>query len=300
MTKRALLIYNPMARSAPAIETLQTALDGLAGWESSLVITQREDQAVELARDAAEQGLDAVIACGGDGTINEVANGLAGSETAMAVVPAGTGNVWAKEVRLPHDPVAALQQLNEGEVRTIDLGRAGDRYFVLMAGIGFDAAITRNISLVWKRRLGAAWYVIWGLRCGLTYRATSVPKLTVDEEALPGRFYWLLLGNTRSYGGVINLTNLATADDQKLDMCLVREGGLLRLAWIGAWALFGRHASRPEVVYRQVRSIQVGVRGLPVQLDGDYFGETPMNFEVAAAALRVIVPAGLKSPLFTT
>ena len=297
MSKRALAIFNPVARGAPPIERVREAIEALDGWETELQATEAAGHAIELAREAAARGLDAVVACGGDGTVNEVANGLAGSPTALAVVRGGTANVWAKEARLPRDPAGAVRLLAEGELRTIDLGRAGDRYFLLMAGIGFDATIVRRMSGVLKRRLGAAAYLIQGLRCVLTYRTVRA-ELSADGDPQSDGLYWLLLGNTRSYAGVLNLTHQARADDGKLDLCLLRRGGLLRLAWLAPWVLLGRHHRRAHVLYQQVTSLEVTTPGLPVQVDGEYLTETPLRFEVAPGALRVVVPRGVRNPLF--
>ena len=297
MSKRALAIFNPVARGAPPIERVREAIEALDGWETELQATEAAGHAIELAREAAARGLDAVVACGGDGTVNEVANGLAGSPTALAVVRGGTANVWAKEARLPRDPAGAVRLLAEGELRTVDLGRAGDRYFLLMAGIGFDATIVRRMSGVLKRRLGAAAYLLQGLRCVLTYRTVRA-ELSADGDPQSDGLYWLLLGNTRSYAGVLNLTHQARADDGKLDLCLLRRGGLLRLAWLAPWVLLGRHHRRAHVLYQQVTSLEVTTPGLPVQVDGEYLTETPLRFEVAPGALRVVVPRGVRNPLF--
>jgi YegS/Rv2252/BmrU family lipid kinase len=307
MTKRALAIFNPVARGAPPIERVREAIGALGGWETELRSTEAPGHAIELAREAAARGLDAVVACGGDGTVNEVANGLAGSPTALAVVRGGTANVWAKEARLPKDPAAAVRLLAEGELRTIDLGRAsaaggsasgaGDRYFLLMAGVGFDAMIVHRTSGALKRRLGAAAYLLQGLRCALTYRTVQA-ELSADGEPQSDGLYWLLLGNTRSYAGVLNLTHQAKADDGRLDLCLLRRGGLLRLAWLTPWVLLRRHHRRAHVLYQQVTSLEVTTPGLPVQVDGEYLTETPLRFEVAPGALRVVVPRGARNPLF--
>jgi len=297
VTKRALLIFNPAARGAPLLERLRTAVAGVEGWAIAIEITAAPGHATELARAAASHGSEAVAACGGDGTVNEVANGLAGSPTPLAVVRGGTANVWAKEAHLPRDPAAALRLLAEGETRTIDLGRAGDRYFLAMAGVGFDAAIVRALSGGMKRRVGAAAYVLSGLRHSLSYRASDA-DLRADSEALPGKLFWMMLGNTRNYGGVLNITHLAQVDDGQLDLCLLRVGGPLRLAWLALWVLLRRHHRRAHVVYRLVQSLEVRTPGLPVQVDGEYLGETPLRFSVAPAALRVLVPRGLHIPLF--
>ena len=305
MSKRAILIYNPVARGAPHPERLREAIDGLAGWEISIESTTASAHATALAREAAGAGLDAVVACGGDGTVNEVANGLAGSNTALAVVRGGTANVWAKEVHVPKQPVRALALLADGDVRTIDLGRAtwragdlgraGERYFLLMCGVGFDAAIVRSLGGATKQRFGAASYILGGALRLFSYRATHA-ELRTDAEALSTKLYWLLAGNTRSYGGLLKITDRACADDGKLDLCLLRTGGPAKFAWLAPLVMAGRH--HRNVLYRHVDSLDIQTPGLPVQVDGEYLGDTPLRIEVAPAVLRVIVPRGLRSPLF--
>ena len=308
MVKRALLILNPTARGAPPREWLREGIDALDGWEATISQTESAGHAIELARDAAANGMDAVVACGGDGTVNEVANGLAGSQTAMAVVRGGTANVWSKEIKLPRKPADAVRLLSTGERRVVDLGRAvygggadgeSKRYFLLMAGIGFDASIVRQASGALKRRLGAAAYLLQGARSVFSHRAVAV-ELLVDGAPLSASLYWLLVGNTRSYAGLVSLTHQAAADDGRLDFCLLEQGGLPRIAWLLPWVLLRRHHQRAHVQYRSVESLAVRTAGLPVQVDGEYLTETPIRIEVAPRALQVIVPAGLRSPLFTS
>ena len=148
-----------------------------------------------------------------------------------------------------------------------------------------------------KRRLGATAYALHGLRRTLSYRETEA-DVRANGDGLSGSLYWLVLGNTRSYAGVINITDRAKVDDGRLDLVLLRRGGLHRLVWLGLWLLLRRHHDRAHVVSQQVESLEIATPGLPVQLDGEYLGETPLRFEVAPGALRVIVPRGLKSPLF--
>ena len=297
--KRALLVYNPVARRAPKVERLIAAAERIAGWEITLRPTEAAGHATELAARAASEGFDAVVACGGDGTVNEVANGLAGSSTALAVLRGGTANVWAKEIGVPKNLIKALRLLSDGETRSIDLGRAGGRYFVCMAGVGFDAAIVREmLSSSLKKRFGAAAYIITGLRLARRHPATSA-ELLFDGERVTSDLYWLLLGNSRSYGGMINITNLAKIDDGRLHMYLLRRGGLLRLLWLLPWAVLGKHQQRPHVLHCEIEALDVLTPGLPVQIDGEYAGETPLRFDAIPTALRVIVPRGLSSPLFS-
>jgi YegS/Rv2252/BmrU family lipid kinase len=296
--KRALLIYNPASRRAPKLERLRAAADGVAGWTIDIEPTQAPGHATELASQAAAGDYEAVVACGGDGTVNEVANGLAGSATALAVVRGGTANVWAKEIGVPKRPERALQLLATGETRAVDLGRAGERYYLMMAGAGFDAAIVRQLSEGLKARFGAASYIMSGLREARRYRTTGA-QLVADGEPLSCELYWLVLGNTRNYGGVLNIAHMAKADDGRLELLVLSRGGILRFTWLAVLVLLKRHQRQRNILHRSITSLDVATAGLPVQIDGEYVGETPLRFSIAPAALRVIVPRGLKSPLFS-
>jgi YegS/Rv2252/BmrU family lipid kinase len=295
--KRVVCIYNPMARRGPQVDRLRAALDGLDGWEASLVQTEAAQHATELARRAAAQQVDTVLVCGGDGTVNEAANGLAGSATALAVVRGGTSNVWAKEAGVPKDPVKAVRLVAEGERRRIDLGRAGERYFLLLASGGLDADTIRRVAPGLKSRFGAAAFLVTGIRNTFRYRGRYV-ELLADGEVLSGELYTFLLGNTRSYGGVLNIAQRAQVDDGRLDLYLLRKGGLHRMLWLALKVLLRRHERDANVVYSSIKQVSIETAGMPAQVDGEYIGETPLRFEVAPGALEVIVPRGLRSPLF--
>jgi YegS/Rv2252/BmrU family lipid kinase len=291
MGRQATIIFNPAARGAPKIEDVRAALGILPEWDISLQETEGPGHATVLATVAASRGAEVVFACGGDGTVNEVVNGIAGSRTALAVFPTGTANVWAKELGLPKRIEDALRLLQVGEARVVDLGRAGDRFFLLMAGIGFDASIVRSTSPAIKRRLGAASFVLTGVRRAFSHRAADV-TLTMDGEDLSGSLYWLLASNTRSYGGLVNIAHRAVADDGALDVSLLRKGGPHRLVWLLPAVLLKRLEGRANVVIDRARALEIKTAGLPVQVDGEYIGETPMRFEVAPGALRALVPRG--------
>ncbi len=305
MTQRALFIVNPVARGAPPQEKLRRALVWLEsrGWQAELTLTERKGHAIDLAREAAQGGFAAVVACGGDGTVNEVANGLATSDTPLAVVRGGTANVWAKEVKIPRDPLKAVRLLCEGEKRRIDLGLAeppaGEgRYFLLMAGVGLDGHVVSRVPDDFKQRLGAAAYVLHGLREALRYRSSETTVI-IDGEPLTIDLTWLLVGNTRSYGAVIDITRHARADDGLLDVYAFSGHGIRRMAMHGLRILARRHDRAPNVFYRQAQTVELpSPCVLPVQVDGDYLGMTPLTLRVVPNALSVVVPAGLKSPLF--
>jgi len=297
--RRARIVYNPAARNAPSSERLHAAMrQAPAGWELDLVATEAAGHATALAREAAAAGFDLVLACGGDGTVNEAANGLAGSRTALGVLRGGMGDVFAKEAGIPRPPERALAAVLEGERRRFDLGTANGRYFLLMAGVGLDAEVVRRVPDAMKRRLGSTAYVLWGLRLLPGYRARRT-VLRIDGEERERDLFWLLLGNTRSYGGAIDVTSRAVVDDGLLDAYVFEGRGLGWAAVTGLRIALHRQDGGRGVDYRRVRSLEVAAPGIPVQADGEYFGETPVRFGVAPGALEVMLPKGAAARLFS-
>jgi diacylglycerol kinase (ATP) len=288
-----MVVFNPTAGQADVLEReLNDAADVWrnSGWQVELSPTTSAGDGSRLARAAAAQGYDLVVAAGGDGTINEVVNGLAGSSTALATLPLGTMNVWARELKLPLQPLAAAEAMLEWQVRPIDLGRAGDRYFLLMAGIGFDAAITAGVKTAEKRRLGALAYVLRGIEEALNIRGARA-RLILDGRSIKGRVLMVVVGNSQLYGGLVKITHRASIDDGLLDVCVIRGDSFFSALRHAVAILSRRHSRDPEIEYYRARSVQVIARPrLPVQVDGDAIGETPMTFQVAPGALLALLP----------
>lgn len=296
------LIRNPASRGRLDAATLASVIDLVraAGWEVTLAETERAGHATALAREAAARGAGVIIANGGDGTINEVINGIDGvsnAAPALAVLPGGTANVWAKEAGIPREPLAAARVAVEGERRQVDLGLANGRRFLLMAGAGFDARIVPRVSAAWKRRIGAASYILLGARAVIGTRATRA-TIAIDGVEHDTDLYWLIVANTRSYGGITDIMFRARADDGLFDVGLMHRGGVRRIVADGIRVLRKKHEDSANIDYLNARTVEIRTPGIPVQVDGEAAGETPMRFEIAPAALTVIVPAGLRSPLF--
>lgn len=297
---RAMIVFNPIAGLAnPLARDLDAAAQVLSdhGWQIELCPTAGPGDGTLLARSAAEQRYDVVVAAGGDGTINEVVNGLAGSATALATLPLGTMNVWARELGLPLQPRAAAETLLDWQVRPIDLGRAGDRYFLLMAGIGLDAAITAGVQAADKRRLGMLAYVLRGLAVALHIRGTRV-RMLIDDRRVKGRVLLVVVGNSQLYGGLVKITHRASIDDGLLDVCVIKGNGFASALFHSIAIISRRYSNDPEIEYYRARSVKVFARSaLPVQVDGDTIGSTPMTFEVAQGALLALMPAQLPDDL---
>jgi YegS/Rv2252/BmrU family lipid kinase len=298
--RETLVIVNPAAHNVPSRKRLDEADRWLRaqGWQVEWRETEGPGRATELAAGAAERGLPLVFVCGGDGTLNEAANGLAGSDTALAPIRAGTVNIWAKEMGIPRRPLAAVKAAVEGERRRIDLGRAGERYFLLMAGYGLDGVIARQVHLGLKSRLGAALYAIAAAREALRYRSSPV-TLRFDGEEHAAQVLMLVVGNTRNYAGLVEITPEAQVDDGLLDVCVFQGKGTLDIILYALRTLLRRHLRSKKVLYRKVRRLELAWgKPLPVQLDGDAYEVSPTQVEAVPGALWVAVPKGVRSPLF--
>jgi YegS/Rv2252/BmrU family lipid kinase len=291
-----MIIFNPAAGQAGSLQgDLEASCDLLNeyGWQVELRPTQAAGDGTRIAREAAQAGYDAVIAAGGDGTINEIVNGLAGSQTALGVLPVGTVNVWAREIGLPLQPRATTEALLRTHVRSIDLGRAGDRYFLLMAGVGFDAAVVNEVRGDEKKRLGALAYVLRAINLGMRFQGIRV-RLTLDGVVLRRRVLLVVLGNTQLYGGVLKITARASIDDGLLDVCVINGNNLLDAPLRVLLILLQRHSLDPRLEYHRARTIRIeSRRPLPVQVDGDVIGHTPMTIEAVPGALRVLLPPNM-------
>ena len=294
--KSALIIINPVSPNLPARRHLREAAAWLKaqGWRADWAFTRWAGEATRIAGRAVGEGRDLVAVCGGDGTISEAINGLAGSQTPLAVIPAGTANVWAKEVGLPRRPIDALQVALYGQARRMDLGRAGagqeGRYFFLMAGVGLDGQIAASLPLQVKRYLGATAYAIAAVRESLRFRGQQV-RLLLDGEPCETRLMMMVVGNTRNYAGVAQVTARACANDGLLDVCLFPGEGPLDIILHTLRVIANAHLRASSVLYRRVRRVELPEESvLPVQLDGDFCSAYPTLFEVAPAALTVMLP----------
>jgi diacylglycerol kinase (ATP) len=298
--RRALFIDNPVAgRHHPRYLTKQVAYRlRRYGWQVDVVGTAYAGHGISLAREAVSRRYDMVVACGGDGTINEVLQALAGTTTCLGVVPTGTANVWAGEAGLPRDAEYLTALLDHGPRPAIDIGRADSRLFLLMAGIGLDAAVVRRVQLGLKERFGRWAYVLSLLEQFSAYQGASV-HLTLDGIVEEHILWMLVVGNTRRYAGYFRLTPQALIDDGRLDVCMVPG---LSAAWsVPQWSavLTGAPPLRKYLRYRRVREIAVqAARPLPIQVDGDPAGYTPVTITVLPGGVRMVMPDRRAAGLF--
>jgi len=259
-----------------------------AGWSIEIVDTQRKGDAQRLARKAALSGSSVVFACGGDGTANDVANGLAATESAMSLIPAGLTNVFAREMGVPTEPEKALEALTNGRLRKVDVGTADGRRFLLQAGIGFDAEVIRSVTPAEKHTFGKAAFIAKGVKALFSRRAKKT-ELMVDGRPAEPNLFWLMLANSASYAGV-KVAEDTAAEDGRLTSYLVEGEGPLTAVSSAASVLLNRASESDNVAVDKVEQIEVSTPGLPVHADGEDLGDTPMRFGVEPHALPLLVP----------
>lgn len=297
----AILISNPKTgryasrRLRPIQETL-AHLKSL-GLDAELRLTTRPHEATEIAARAARNGspngsLDVIVA-GGDGTINEVIQGLAGTKARLAIIPRGTANVLARELGLPLDDEQAAVVAARGKSRRIHLGLAIDetsgvsRHFALMAGIGLDASIVRRVQPSLKKRIGKGAFWV----SGLSHLATWSPHpftLEIDGREYTATF--AAVGKGSRYGGDLAITPGARLDQPEFEVCIIDTVSRFRYLRLLSYAMReGMPRDNPSV--RFVKTNKLRAHGnAQVQIDGELIGELPMRFEIAPESLEVIVP----------
>lgn len=270
----------------------------IAGPDVAVRTTDAPGHATEIARESAVAGVERIVACGGDGTINEVGNGLVGSPSALALLPAGTANDLAKTVGLPvADRSAAWHVAKEGPIKPVDAGLAvGHRHFFNIAGAGFDAEVVRRMeaSPEWLKRLGVSpryWLAIFSTFA--KYRGAEM-EITVDGEPQPRRRILLLAaGVARYYGGGMMMLPQAELDDGLIDGAWGSDLSWLELMSLMKKIYTGDHVHHPKVGTCQAREVRIeGGAGTAFHLDGDIVGELPVTFRVVPGSLNLVVPPG--------
>ena len=299
--REAIIIVNPAAHNAAKRKALVAANEWLreSGWKTEWAETSGAGDAKAVAAMAAEHRVPLVFVCGGDGTLNEAVNGLAGSETAVSVIASGTVNLWAREIGLLKKPLDAVRLTVEGVRRRVDLGRAGSRYFLSQVSFGVDAAVVHRVSHNMKGKVGAAAYALSAATQAMSYRGSPV-ILSLDGEERTARTLTVVAGNTRIYAGLTKITPDAIVDDGQLDVCVYEGFGRWDIVRLAALTLLRRHRGSKLVDYRRVRRLKIESEGdLAVQLDGEPLVDSPSEVSIAEGALWVMTPRALRSPLFS-
>lgn len=306
---RCKLIVNPHSGPWDVRPELAAVLNHLdnRGWKASLHNTEQPGEATALARQAVHENADAVLVVGGDGTINEVVNGLAESPVALGVLPGGTGNVWAKALGLPtRSPLHLMPLLDSvralvpGTTRRIDLGKANGRYFLQWTGLGLDAEVTYAMEPRTRRqrRLGIVAYLVAGVATA-AHMAGTRTRILIDDQRVYRRSILVVVSNSRVYSAGLTMATDARLDDGLLDVDVFAGTGFGDSMRTALGVITGLHVRDPRHSVYRGRTIQVeSDRPLAVHVDGEPFGTTPLHCQVVPKGLTVLLPRHPRSELF--
>ncbi|MBN2714090.1 MAG: diacylglycerol kinase family lipid kinase [Planctomycetes bacterium] len=293
MRKTAAIIANPASGRGKGIETARSAAEMLhaQGLEVDLLQTVAAGHARKYANRICND-FDVIVSVGGDGTLNEIVNGIvdAESDTPIAIIPSGTANVVGLELGLPETLEEQVRVARSGPVRSLDLGLAGERRFTMCAGIGFDAKI---VDMVSQQRSGDGItmlsYTIPTVQTMLGYKFPKM-RVSVDGQLVDEDATFIVIGNMRRYGGPFRLFQKATPDDGKLDLCCLHGDGmgdLLRYSWNAFW---NRVPELHDVSYHTGKNVMIEAdEEVLVQIDGDSGGKLPMEFKILPGAVNFCV-----------
>jgi YegS/Rv2252/BmrU family lipid kinase len=297
--RRVAVVFNPATGGGEGAERRRDTEQALAGagLEVLWLETTREDPGQGVTRRAVAEGVDLVVAQGGDGTVMACVTGLAGSDVPLAVLPGGTGNLLAANFDIPADLDGAVEVALHGERRRLDVAAMGDDRFVVMGGIGFDAAMLAEADPRLKERLGAVAYVISGL--GQVRRRPARFRLRLDDRDPITRVgQGVLVGNLGRLQGGLPIMPDARPDDGLLDVAVLRTRTLPDWLRLAARVLLRRRRKDPELEVFRARKVEVRCdRPQPVERDGDPAGESDhLVVEVVPAALTLCVPRQGRNP----
>lgn len=293
MKSLIVLINNPTARISSFAKVRHAAAYlQKKGFETKVLFTIKRGHAEELARQAAGEKPRLIIAAGGDGTINEVLNGMVNSDTPLAILPLGTTNVLARELSLPLSVEEAVERAITGQIRRACLGRieapSGHthvvRHFCLMAGIGFDAKAVYDVNSTLKKVSGEGAYILSGISNLIHYYPSEL-VFTVDGKQHTG--YAAIIGKASRYGGNFRITPDADISDPYFYLCIFKGRNRADLLRYAAGVIRGTHLNQKDVLYLKAEQISIAGNA-HIQVDGDHLGNTPASITIIKNALSIV------------
>ncbi len=287
------IIANPVAgggKGKARAEAMEKALIA-RGLSVDLFLTEK---AGDAEAHAATLECDVVVSVGGDGTANEVINGLGDKQIALAILPMGSANVVARELQLPKDPEALAELIMDKRIRFMDVGSRNGRRFLLGAGAGLDAAITHQVQTMRGKKSSVWRWVIPAIKTILGYTYPKI-RVTVAGRVITETAEYAIVGNCKYSAGIFSATPRSKLDDGFLDVCLVHDLNPWRLICMAVLIWFPGFVDRDNIIYVKGKEIlfePAGEESVLLQVDGDPAGELPMHFSVLPRALPVVTPRG--------
>lgn len=291
---KAMFIYNPSSGKADAEqykETTVNVLEGL-GYEVIIKETSKQNDATIFATQACAEKVDFLLAMGGDGTINEVVNGLAEqpNRPLFSFIPLGTVNDFARALGIPLEPELAIEALKMTNTRLVDIGQIGDKYFMNIVAVGEIASRVADTTVEQKTKMGSLAYLLEGAKAVISNEEIEM-TITHDKGIWKGTPMLILVALTNSVGGFEKLVNAAEVNDGKLHIYIIKQAGLASIARMGAKVLLGtlEEDTGVEVIESSNVLIESG-NPLYCNVDGDEGDCKPLNIQILPKHLKMLVP----------
>lgn len=300
------IIYNPAAGSAHRFNRLSRLEKRLRELNNEVVTlpTHRPGDGKHNTRQALAEGAEVVVAVGGDGTLNEVIQVLAGTPVPLVAYPAGTTNVWCKQIRMPLNPRKAASVILNGTKQTVDLGKLGDRYFLVMAGIGFDGEIVRAINTDVKKRIGKLAYIFAAIPLIKIKQFNFSIKFnpgSADEHNLNFSSAMLVVQNAQRYA-TVNLAPTAKVCDGKMELVVFNTSNMWeKLARVLSVASGNAGKDKKIERFSLRKAVIRSETPVAAQVDGDLYGiidSQPLEITCEPGALNVLVPVTAPGYIF--
>ena len=294
MRKRARIIYNPTSGKEMFKRALPDVLIKLekAGYETSAYATERAGDATKEAERALEQEYDLLIVAGGDGTLNEVVNGIAEqpNRPKLGIIPMGTVNDFGRALHLPSNIMKAVDVIVNGHTTQVDIGKMNSRYFINLAAGGKLTEVSYETPSKLKSIVGPFAYYIKGFEMLPQMKAVDI-RIEYDDEIFQGEALLFLLGLTNSMAGFEKLVPDAKLDDGYFTLIIIEKANLAELGHIMTLASRGEHTKHPKVIYKKAKSVSISsFANMQLNVDGEYGGKLPGNFLNLEKHIEVFTP----------
>jgi diacylglycerol kinase (ATP) len=291
VAREIVLLTNPTSGRGKGVRTAAIALPRLreAGFHVRSLVGHDADEALDMARRSVAEGVESLVVVGGDGMVHLAVQALAGSETSLGIIPAGTGNDVARHLGVPRsDPQAAADVVVGSRTRRIDLARIGSQHFVTVMAAGFDSKVNeRANAMSWPR--GQMRYNLATLAELRVFEPLPY-TLELDGAARKVEAMLVAVGNGPSFGGGLRICHGATVDDGWLDVVIIKTMSKPDLVRTYPRLFTGGHTKHPQYEHHRVRSVTVAAPGITAYADGERIGRLPLTVDVAPLALKVLVP----------
>ncbi|TQS71918.1 diacylglycerol kinase [Ornithinibacillus gellani] len=293
--RKARIIYNPTSGREAFKKELPAVLEKLeqAGYEASTHATTGEGDAIEAAKQAVERRFDIVIAAGGDGTINEVINGIAEQpfRPKLGIIPTGTTNDFARALHIPRDIKKAVEIIVSDQTMLLDIGKVNEHYFMNIAGGGKLTELTYEVPSKLKTMLGQLAYYMKGIEMLPSLRPIHT-RIEYDGNVVDEDIMLFLVSNTNSVGGFEKLAPDAILNDGLFDVLILRKTNLAEFIRIVTMALRGAHLEHDNVIYTRAKHIKVNTEEkMQLNIDGEFGGMLPGEFLNLQQHIEFFVPA---------